>query len=735
MNNSNKLNPFLTIKNDLPSGLVVFLVALPLCLGIALASGAPLFSGLLAGITGGLIVSMISGSQLSVSGPAAGLTVIVASAILTLGSYELFLVSVVLAGVLQLILGYLKAGTIGNYFPSSVIKGMLTAIGLILILKQIPHAIGYDADFEGDFAFMQTDDENTFSEIINAIGKSSLGAIIISLTALFILIGWNYIPSKKIKSIPAPLIVVVLSVIINYLFEVSGSGLAISGGHLVNIPVLSHPSEFLSLFTFPAFSQIMNPDVFIVAVTIAIVASLESLLSVEAIDKLDPLKRNTPTNRELKAQGVGNIVSGLIGGLPVTAVIVRGSTNTYAGAKTKFSSFYHGLFLLFSILLIPGIINKIPLSALAAILIMVGYKLTSISLYKSMYKAGWDQFIPFIITVIAIVFTDLLVGIGIGLAVGVLFILRRNMKNPYYFNKEEFNPNEPVKIILSDEVSFLNKASIQLTLDHLPENSNVIIDGSRSTYIDYDVLEIIRNFKETAHAKNINVQFIDIKKSYQLPQNTNARVVQQTYDKLLENNREWVESKLYKDPDYFKNLSEGQWPKFLFIGCSDSRVPSNHITGTGPGDMFVHRNIANLALPEDKNLMAVLHYAVEVLKVEHIIVCGHYGCGGVKAAMEGNNNGYVGEWISHIKKTYLENQAELENIKDEELAYQRLVELNVLKQAKNLFETSQVQQAIRIKQPLSIHGWVYDMHKGLIKDLNVNHINASDVSILNQSNS
>lgn len=719
MTEINKINPLKHFKYDLPSGLVVFLVALPLCLGIALASGAPLFSGILAGIVGGIVVGSLSGSQLSVSGPAAGLTVIVAGAIIKLGSYEAFLLSVVLAGVMQIILGYAKAGTIGNYFPSSVIKGMLTAIGIILILKQIPHAVGYDEDFEGDFSFLQVDQENTFSEIINAMSKSSLGAIIISVISLAVLIGWNYIPSKKIKNIPAALVAVILSILINVAFAAFNTGLALEGNHLVTIPMLNNLSEVSTLFTTPDFSKIVNPDIFLVAGTLAIVASLESLLSLEAIDKLDPEKRNTPTNRELKAQGVGNIISGLIGGLPLTAVIVRGSANVNAGAKTKFSAIYHGLLLVVAVLLFPKLINMIPLSALAAVLLVVGYKLTSISIYKSMYKAGWDQFVPFIITVLAIIFTDLLVGISIGLAVGVFYILRRNMKNPYYFDRKNFKPTEPIKIVLSEEVSFLNKASIQLTLDHLPENAHVIIDGSKSVYIDYDVLEIIKDFKQNAASKNITVEFIEIKSEYRISGVPGAKVIQQNYDSLIQNNKDWVESKVYKDPDYFKNMAKGQSPKFLFIGCSDSRVPANEITGTGPGDMFVHRNIANLALPEDKNLMAVLQYAIDVLKVEHIIVCGHYGCGGVRGAMDGDVTGVVGDWLQHIRKVYLENQVELAKIEDFNLRYQRLVELNVLVQVENLKSTSQVINALARDQNLEVHGWVYDISKGYIKDLEV----------------
>ncbi len=384
---------FKYLKYDLPAGLVVFLVAVPLCLGIALASGAPLFSGIIAGIVGGIVVAFASGSALSVSGPAAGLTVIVLNAISTLRNYELFLLAVVLAGFIQIILGYVKAGIIGYYFPSNVIKGMLAAIGIILILKQIPHAIGYDVDNEGDFDFIQADGENTFSEIVNSLNHIHPGALIIAGISLLILILWERPFLKKIsffKIVPGALIAVLSGIVINEIFKTSSPELFLDGDKLVRLPVASSVPDFISQFTLPDFSGLSNHKVYIVAFTIAIIASLESLLSVEAVDKLDPYKRNTPANRELKAQGLGNMISGLIGGLPITAVIVRSSANINAGAKTKLSAIIHGMLLLFSVIALAPFLNKIPLSCLAALLLTVGYKLAKISLFKSMYKMGWD---------------------------------------------------------------------------------------------------------------------------------------------------------------------------------------------------------------------------------------------------------------------------------------------------------------------------------------------------------
>jgi MFS superfamily sulfate permease-like transporter len=511
--NSRPTSYFSTLSKDVPAGLVVFLVALPLCLGISLASGAPLFSGILAGIVGGVVVSWLSGSSLSVSGPAAGLTVIVLNGIETLQSYEAFVLAVVFAGVLQLALGFMKAGVIGLYFPSSVIRGMLAAIGLILILKQIPHFLGADDDFFGDMMFIQPDGKTTFSEMFYAFSNINKGALIVGVISMFILVIWDnaWLKRYKIfKLVPGALIVVLVSIGLNELFKVISPDFIINSTHLVSLPIMNGISDFSKELHLPDFSMISNPQVYVVAVTLAIVASLETLLSVEAADKLDPHKRRTPNNRELKAQGVGNIISGLIGGLPMTAVIVRSSANVAAGAETKLSSFIHGVLLLLSVMFLANFLNLIPLSALAAILLFIGYKLTKPSLYKSQLKIGSEQFIPFIVTILAILFTDLLVGISIGLVVGVFFILKANYKSPYFYHKEEHPEKEIIRIKLSEHVSFLNKASIILTLEHLPKDSHVIIDGDRSEYIDYDVLEAIQEFKKTAHERNIKVDLINV---------------------------------------------------------------------------------------------------------------------------------------------------------------------------------------------------------------------------------
>jgi MFS superfamily sulfate permease-like transporter len=502
---------FKYIKNDLPASVVVFFVALPLCLGIALASGAPLFSGVIAGVIGGIIVGSLSGSQLGVSGPAAGLAAIVFTAIVDLGGYENFLLAVVLGGVIQLIFGFLKAGIIGYYFPSSVIKGMLTGIGIIIILKQIPHFFGYDSDPEGDFSFLQVDGENTFSEIIKSFKHISFGSTTIALLGMAIMLLWDTVLAKKakfFKVIQGPLVAVVIGVLY-YTLTANDLIFGVAAENLVSVPVPDSASSFFSQFSFPNFGAIMNPKIWIVAFTIALVASLETLLCVEAADKLDPEKRVTPTNRELLAQGTGNILSGLIGGLPITQVIVRSSANVQSGGRTKLSAIIHGFLLLISVILMPSILNRIPLSVLAAILLIVGYKLAKPSLFISMFKLGWKQFLPFAVTVVGIVFTDLLVGIGLGLGVGVVVILIKSYQNSHFLHIEDkSNGLHKIKMTLAEEVTFFNKGAILKELDSLPDDTYLKIDVRKTRYLDNDIIEILEDFSAKAESKGINVELI-----------------------------------------------------------------------------------------------------------------------------------------------------------------------------------------------------------------------------------
>ncbi|TAN65397.1 MAG: SulP family inorganic anion transporter [Methylobacter sp.] len=500
---------FRHLKDDFPAGIVVFLVALPLCLGIALASGAPLFSGLIAGLTGGLIVSLLSGSQLCVSGPAAGLTVIVFNAIETLGSFQGLLVACVLAGLMQLALGYLRAGIIGAFFPSAVIEGMLAAIGLILIIKQIPHATGYHNSYEGDESYMKETAHSSFVEMVDAFGGISPGSVIISGVALLLLILWGtpwFKKQKLLKLIPGPLIAVLWGVGYNLIATRFAPSWKVSSEHLVSLPVSEKATDFFNNFMFPDFSYLANPEVYVVAVTIAIIASLETLLSLEATDKLDPLKRIAPTNRELKAQGVGNIISGLLGGLPITAVIVRSAANINAGGQTRIACFTHGLFLLLSVMYLAIYLNHIPLACLSAILLHTGYKLANPALFKKFYRKGMSQFLPFAITVLAILLTDLLKGMAIGMFIGLFFVIKANYSAAITLIQD----GSHYVLSFNKDVSFLNKALLRKFILRIQADSSVTIDASKAKFIDHDILETIEDFLATAPDDNITVEVIDL---------------------------------------------------------------------------------------------------------------------------------------------------------------------------------------------------------------------------------
>ncbi|MDX6184010.1 SulP family inorganic anion transporter [Flavobacterium sp. Fl-77] len=531
-----KINLFANLKSDFASGLVVFLVALPLCLGIAMASGAPLFSGIISGVIGGIVVGYLSQSHISVSGPAAGLTAIVLTAITSFGAFDVFLMSVFIAGLIQLALGFLKAGSISNYFPTNVIEGMLAGIGIIIILKQLPHAFGYDADFEGDQAFIQHDGTNTFSFLFDAINHVQLGAVVISLVSFVILISWDKVSFlKKLKLVPGALIAVLAGVILNEIFISSGSPLAISKEHLVSLPVPKSFDEFKSILILPDFTAVTQGRVWITGVTIAVVASIETLLCIEAADRMDIQKRYTNTNVELRAQGIGNVLSSLLGGLPMTSVVVRSSANNSAGAKSKMSTIIHGVLLMISVLAIPNILNKIPLATLATVLILVGYKLAKPSTVIHFWKKDKVyQFIPFIATLVFVVATDLLKGVALGIVISVIFVLRGNLKRAYSFKKEEYEDGDIIHIDLAQEVSFLNKAAIKETLSEIPQNSKVIINAHDTEYIAHDVLDLIREFKETrAIDENIKVKLKGFKKAYKLentPEVNNHVSIEHYYD-------------------------------------------------------------------------------------------------------------------------------------------------------------------------------------------------------------
>lgn len=714
------------LKYDLPSGLAVFFVAVPLCLGIAHASGAPLISGLITGVIGGVVAGLISNSQLSVSGPAAGLTAIAIAGIAKLGSFETFLLATVIAGLLQIVLGALKAGVITNYIPTTVIKGMLSAIGLILIIKQFPHMIGYDIEEMGveEFAVTAQDmneqykegkssEANTFTILMHALSNLNRGVLLIGVVSLVFLVTWDKLFQKRFKAIPGSLLVVLLGIGINYIFESVLFSNPLDKDHFVNIPKLDSITAFMRVSKFPDWSSLSNYMVYSTAFTIAIVASIETLLSTEAVDKLDPQKRKTPANRELVAQGIGNTLAGLLGGLPMTAVIVRGSVNVSAGARTKLSTIIHGLLIVVAVVFMSPLMNMIPLSCLAAVLIYTGFKLLAPQLLIEQYKKGWGQFVPFVVTVLAIVFSDLLIGVSIGLVVSLIFIVAENYRGTVLKVQDQ---GKRKRIILGDNITFLHRPKLAKILAGIPNDSILEIDGSNNSYIDRDIIELINEYKLTAPQKNIELIIGGIK----LMQNEDLKEsMRQSYERLFINNEKWIEARTKEDPEYFEKLAKGQTPQYLFIGCSDSRVPANEITGTEAGEMFIHRNIANMVVNTDVNMLSVVQYSVEVLNVKHIIVCGHYGCGGIREAMANRSNGLIDKWLRNIKDVIRLHKDELDAIEDEDKRYRRLVELNVEEQVINLMKTSFIQKNKAQFGFPEIHGWVYDISNGKIQDLKV----------------
>lgn len=630
---------------DLISGGVVFLIALPLCLGIALASDAPLFSGLLAGIIGGLVVGAISGSHTSVSGPAAGLTAIVASQIQILGSFEAFLLAVMIGGILQILFGIARAGALSAFFPSSVIKGLLAAIGVILILKQLPHLVGRDSDPEGDMAFNQVDNENTFSEILLAFaGDVHLGAIVIGVVSITLLVLWTRLRVLKQSQVPAALVVVLVGVAIKLVFDWVGGEWAIESEHLVEVPVAESASEFAGFLTQPDFSQFTNMKVYVAAVTIALVASLETLLNLEAVDKLDPRFRDSPPSRELVAQGCGNVLAGLIGGLPVTSVIVRSSVNVSTGANSKWSAIFHGIFLFVCVAFLPTYLNLIPYAALAAILMVTGFKLASPKLFAQMWKEGRYQFAPFIITLLSIIFTDLLTGILIGLAVSLLFILNSSLRYPIRRIVETHLAGDVTHIELANQVSFLNRAALDKLFNQAPTGSNMLIDASDTNYIDPDVLSLIRDFKNNvAPMRGMKVSLRGFRSRYQLTDDIQFAdystrelqdkvTPQQVLELLREGNRRFRSGNRLSR-DFKQQVTEtagGQNPLAAVLSCIDSRVPAELVFDLGIGDIFSIRVAGNVVGTKS---LGSMEYAVGVSGVKLVLVLGHTRCGAVTSSI------------------------------------------------------------------------------------------------------
>lgn len=639
-----------TLPRDLTSGLVVFLVALPLCLGVALASGAPLFSGLLAGIVGGILVGMLSGSHTSVSGPAAGLTAVVAAQIVSLGSFRAFLLAVVIAGVIQIALGVARAGFIAAFFPSSVIKGLLAAIGVLLVLKQIPHLLGHDADPVGNMAFSQPDHRsNTFSGLGGIFADFHPGAAAIGFLSIALLVVWGRWKPLKNSPVPAPLVVVLLGVGLSLLFERLGGPWAIQPGNLVQVPAADSLAGFLGFLQVPDFTQFSNPAIYTAAVTLAAVASLETLLNLEAVDKLDLQRRTSPPSRELVAQGVGNVVAGLIGGLPVTSVIVRSSVNVNAGGRTRLAAITHGFLLLVSVALLPGVLNLIPLSCLAAILLVTGIKLASPALVKRMWEEGRYQFIPFALTVTAIVLTDLLIGVSIGLAVSLGFILNSNLRRPIRRVVEKHLGGDVLHIELANQVSFLNRAALSNVLDVVPSGGHLLLDAQNTDYIDPDVLDLIRDFKEqTGPARGVEVSLSGFKDKYQLQDQIQyvdystrelqeAATPQQVLQILKEGHERFrTGQQLTRDLGRQVNATaDGQHPLAVVFSCIDSRTPAELIFDLGVGDIFSVRLAGNVI---SRKVLGSVEYGCAVAGAKLILVMGHTRCGAVTAAVKFNSS-------------------------------------------------------------------------------------------------
>lgn len=635
-----------TLPRDLTSGVVVFLVALPLCLGIALASNAPLFSGLIAGIVGGIVIGSLSGSHTSVSGPAAGLTPIVAAQIALLGSFDAFLLAVLIAGVIQIALGLAKAGALSAFFPSSVIKGLLAAIGVILILKQIPHILGDDTDPEGEMSFIQPDKQTTFSEFLTTIaGDVHLGAAVIGILSIAVLVLWEKWKPLKKSGVPGPLVVVLVGVGLSVLFQKLGGRWAIGESHLVQVPVADSVSEFVGFLQLPDFTQWRNPNIYMAGVTVAIVASLETLLNLEAVDKLDKKQRHSPPSRELLAQGVGNITCGLLGGLPTTSVIIRSSVNVNTGGQTKLATIFHGILLVACVMLLPVYLNLIPLAALAAILLVTGFKLASPALFRQMWSQGRYQFLPFIITLLAIVFTDLLIGIVIGLVVSLLFILNSNLRRPIRRIVETHLGGDVLHIELANQVSFLNRAALDRVLRDAPRGSHVLIDASHTDYIDPDILHLIRDFKETtAPAHGVGVSLRGFRQQYRLQDEIqfadySTRELQDraTPEQVLQILREGNDrfrngNRLVRDFErQVDATAKGQHPLAVVLSCIDSRTPAELIFDLGLGDIFSVRVAGNV---QGTKSLGSMEFGVSVAGAKLILIMGHTRCGAVTAAVD-----------------------------------------------------------------------------------------------------
>ncbi len=735
------LNPRTTLARDLSAGLVVFFVALPLSLGVALASNAPLFSGLLTGIVGGVLVGLLSGSQTAISGPAAGLTAVVAAQLLVLGSFPAFLLALAIAGIIQIALGLARVGFFSAFFPSSVIKGLLTAIGLILILKQIPHLVGHDPDPEGEMAFLQPDSSNTLLELLQTVRDIHPGAALIGLLSVALLLVWDRWKFLRNAVIPGPLLVVLLGVGVSLLLSRLGAPWAIEASHRVQVPLAESVAGYLQALQHPDFSQWRNPAIYVAAVTIAAVASLETLLNLEAIENLDPERRDAPANRELLAQGVGNLTLGLIGGLPVCLVIARSSVNIQVGARTKLATITQGTLILVSVVLLPTLLNQIPLSCLAAILFITGFKLARVSTFRAMWGAGPNQFVPFITTVLAIVFTDLLTGILIGLSVSLSFIIRSSIRRPIRRIVEKHLGGEVVRIELGNQVSFLNRAALARNLDAIPRGGQLLLDAQSTDYIDPDVLDLIRDFKEqTGPIRGVEVSLIGFRRKYHLEDQTQY-VDYSTRELQTSLRPEQVLSILKEGHERFRTghrltrdlgrqvlaTASGQHPLAVILSCIDSRTPAELIFDLGVGDIFSVRMAGNVI---SRKALGSMEYACNVAGAKLIVVLGHTRCGAVTAAVDLHGSAqsvaeatgcqHLGHVLEDIQES-VDPAAALGFQNLDKVAKEAVVNdvsrRNVVRTVERILEQSQTLESLVSEGRIGVVGAIYDVGSGDIEFL------------------
>ncbi len=736
--NQNGYTP-LNILRDLAASSVVFVVALPLCLGIAMASGAPLMSGVISGVIGGLLVGLLSGSHTSVSGPGNSMMAIAAAQIAMLGSFEAFLLAVVIAGAIQLVLGLSRAGAIAAFFPNSVIKGLLTAIGIILIMKQIPHLLGHDNDPEGDMAFFQPDKENTLSELFKLLFDVHPGAAIVGLASVAFLLAWDWYKPRRKSVIPSQLVVVLLGVVLAQIFAQFGGRLAIGPTHLVQVPVAESVTGFMDFLSRPNFSLWNQSSIYAAALTIALVASLESLLNLEAADRLDPKRRSSPPSRELVAQGVGNIATGLLGGIPITSVVVRSSININAGSQTKLATIFHGLWLVTAVALFPTWINMVPLSCLAAILLVAGFKLASPRIFREMWDDGRYQFLPFIVTVLAIVFTDLLIGILIGLAIAVSFILNSNLRRPLRRHVERHLGGDVLHIELANQVSFLNRAVLAKVLNEVPRGGHVLIDAQGTNYIDPDVLAQLREYRDvTAPARGVEVSFRGFRNKYQI-QDQIQYVDYSTRDLQEQLTPEQVLTILKEGHHRFRTgqrltrdlgrvvsaTAAGQHPLAIVLSCIDSRTPAEIIFDLGVGDVFVARIAGNII---SRKVIGSLEYGTAVAHAKLILVMGHTRCGAVTAAVNLAGSSESTEKVTgcaHVESVLQEIQAAIDPARlrrvnrsspeEMEQFVNDVAKANVLRTCQQLLEMSDaIRKLVRERQVIVV-GAVYDVVTGTLE--------------------